>query len=128
MINHLHTKTEDIEDDDDDPSITKEERQYRKLLRLTVGESKLSPTQGAYWSTDEKLIELLKYRPSIEDMKLILRPMSYLSKAERPPIYDSDKGVEHDRYRKALQKQITGYFLDQYSQKSESGNKGRPNS
>jgi hypothetical protein len=120
VINYLHTKSEDFDDDDDeDSAISKEERQYRKLLRLAVGELKISPTQGAYWSTDEKLIELLKYRPSIEDMKLILRPMSYLSKAERPPIYDSDKGVEHDIYRRALRKQITEYFLEQYSQKIE---------
>jgi hypothetical protein len=31
-----------------------------------------------YWSTDDGVKKLLEYRPSIEDMKLILEPICYL--------------------------------------------------
>ena len=117
MIDYLNVGTKDAEDEDG--TLTKDERQYRKLVKLTVGELKLSPTRGAYWVTDDMVIKLLQHRPSIEEMKLILRPMSYLSKSERPPIYDTDKSFEHDRYRKTLQKQIVGYLLDQYDQKNK---------
>jgi hypothetical protein len=118
MIDYLNVGTKDTEDEDG--NLTKDEIQYRKLVKNTVGELKLSPTRGAYWVTDDMVIKLLQHRPSIEEMKLILRPMSYLSKSKRPPIYDTDKGFEHDRYRKTLQKQIVGYLLDQYDHKGKS--------
>ncbi|MGH9952284.1 MAG: hypothetical protein ACRD5J_11690 [Nitrososphaeraceae archaeon] len=92
MIDYLHEKAEDI---DDDASIPKEERQYRERLRLTIGKLKVSKEQGTYWSTDDSLRRLLSYRPSIEDMKLILRPMSYLS--EDKSIFN-DKSLEREKY------------------------------
>jgi hypothetical protein len=84
LIDYLHEKTEDM-NDANDASILEEEKQYRELLRLTIGELKTSSskdqgvTDNMYWSTDDNLRKLLRYRPSVEDMKLILRPMSYLS-------------------------------------------------
>ncbi len=53
-------------------SIPEYERRYRKRLRLTIGELRTGTTQGTYWSTDDNLRKLLRYRLSIEDMKLIL--------------------------------------------------------
>jgi hypothetical protein len=47
-------------------------------LRLIIGEIKTSEAKGTYWSPDDKVKNLLEYRPSIEDMKLILEPMCYL--------------------------------------------------
>ncbi|MGH9979599.1 MAG: hypothetical protein ACRD8Z_27725 [Nitrososphaeraceae archaeon] len=108
MIDYLHEKAEDI---DDDASIPKEERQYRERLRLTIGKLKVSKEQGTYWSTDDSLRRLLSYRPSIENMKLILRPMSYLSQDKS--IFD-DKSLERERYFISLQQQLIEYFLDKY--------------
>ena len=76
MIDNLHEKDEDLDDKASIPN--QEERQYRERLRLTIGELKGSKEQNMYWSTDDNLRKLLRYGPSIEDMKLILRPMSYL--------------------------------------------------
>ncbi|MGH9952722.1 MAG: hypothetical protein ACRD5J_13940, partial [Nitrososphaeraceae archaeon] len=64
-----------------------------------------------YWSTDDSLRRLLSYRPSIENMKLILRPMSYLSQDKS--IFD-DKSLERERYFISLQQQLIEYFLDKY--------------
>jgi len=108
MIDYLHEKAEDI---DDDATIPKEERQYRERLRLTIGKLKVSKEQGTYWSTDDSLRRLLSYRPSIENMKLILRPMSYLSQDKS--IFD-DKSLERERYFISLQQQLIDYFLDKY--------------
>ncbi|MFY9965335.1 MAG: hypothetical protein WBL44_03845 [Nitrososphaeraceae archaeon] len=110
MIDYLHEKAEDI---DDDANIPKEERQYRERLRLTIGKLKVSKEQGTYWSSDDSLRRLLSYRPSIEDMKLILRPMRYLSEDNRLSIFD-DKSLERERYFIRLQKQLIEYFLDKY--------------
>jgi len=108
MIDYLHEKAEDI---DDDASIPKEERQYRERLRLTIGKLKVSKEQGTYWSADDSLRRLLSYRPSIEDMKLILRPMSYLS--EDKSIFN-DKSLEREKYFISLQKKLIEYFLEKY--------------
>ncbi|MGA7367894.1 MAG: hypothetical protein WBX01_02105 [Nitrososphaeraceae archaeon] len=107
MIDYLHEKAEDY----DDASIPEEERQYRERLRLTIGKLEANKEQGTYWSTDNSLRRLLNYRPSKEDMKLILRPMCYLS--EDKSIFD-DKSLEHERYFITLQKQLIAYFLDKY--------------
>ncbi|HZD34316.1 MAG TPA: hypothetical protein VE130_03840, partial [Nitrososphaeraceae archaeon] len=64
-----------------------------------------------YWSTNDSLRRLLSYRPSIEDMKLIRRPMCYLS--EDKSIFD-DESLERERYFISLQKRLIGYFLDKY--------------
>jgi len=109
MIDYLHEKAEDY----DDTSIPNEERRYRERLRLTIGKLKVSKEQGTYWSTDDSLRRLLGYRPSIEDMKLILRPMSYLSEDNRLSIFN-DKSLEHESYFISLQKQLIEYFLDKY--------------
>ena len=45
---------------------------------ITIGELKVSKEQEMYWSIDDNLRKLLRYGPSIEDMKLILRPMSFI--------------------------------------------------
>jgi hypothetical protein len=63
MIDYLHEKAEDY---DNDASMSEEERQYREILRLTIGELKVNKEQGTYWSTDDSLRRLLSYRPSIE--------------------------------------------------------------
>jgi len=110
MMDYLHEKAEDI---DDDASIPKDERQYRERLRLTIGRLKVSKEQGTYWSTDDSLRRLLSYRPSIEHMKLILRPMCYLSENNQLSIFD-DKSLERERYFIRLQKQLIEYFLDKY--------------
>jgi hypothetical protein len=107
-MDYLHEKAEDI---DDDASIPKEERQYRERLRLTIGKLKVSKEQGTYWSTDDSLRRLLSYRPSIENMKLILRPMSYLS--EDKSIFN-DKSLEREKYFISLQKKLIEYFLEKY--------------
>lgn len=62
MIDYLHEKAEDY---DNDASIPGEERQYREMLRLTIGKLKVSKEQGTYWSIDNSLRRLLSYRPSI---------------------------------------------------------------
>ena len=108
MIDYLHEKAEDI---DDDATIPKEERQYRERLRLTIGKLKVSKEQNMYWSTDDSLRRLLSYRPSIEDMKLILRPMSYLS--EDKSIFN-DRSLEREKYFISLQKKLIEYFLEKY--------------
>jgi hypothetical protein len=108
MTDYLHEKIEDI---DDDAIMSKEEMQYRERLRLTIGKLEVSKKQGMYWSTDDSLRRLLSYRPSIEDMKLIHRPMSYLS--EDKSIFN-DKSLERERYFISLQKRLITYFLDKY--------------
>jgi hypothetical protein len=88
VIDYLHEKDEDI-DDKYDATISKKERQYRERLRLTIGDLKTSSskeqgiTDNMYWSTDDNLRKLLRYRPSIQEMELILRPMCHLSKFKR---------------------------------------------
>jgi hypothetical protein len=108
MIDHLHEKAEDY--DDNDASMPEEERQYREILRLTIGELKVSK-DDVYWSTDDNLRRLLSYRPSIEVLKLIRRPMSYLS--ENKSIFD-DESLERERYFIRLQKRLIEYFIDKY--------------
>ena len=80
----------------------------RERLRLTIGKFKVSKEQSTYWSIDGSLRRLLSYRPSIQDMKLILRPMSYLS--DNKSIFD-DKSLERERYVISLQKRLVEYFL-----------------
>jgi hypothetical protein len=108
MIDYLHEKTEDY---DNDTSMPDEERQYREMLRLTIGELKVRKEQGTYWSTDDNLRRLLSYRPSIEDMKLIHRPMCYLF--EDKSVFDN-KSLERERYFISLQKRLIEYFIDKY--------------
>ena len=76
--------------------ISKKESRYRYKLRFTVGEYKSHPLRPHYWKTDAKVDELLKYRPSIKDMRVILQPMCYLFKE-----YDNtnaSKALYDDRY------------------------------
>jgi hypothetical protein len=115
MIDYLHEKDEDK---DDDPSMPREERQYRKILRLTIGSLKTSQIQGTYWSPDDNLRNLLTYRPSIEDMKLILDPMCYLPQSKT--LLTHNEEVKRDRYFGTLQQQLIEYFLEIYSFKNSS--------
>jgi hypothetical protein len=112
MIDYLHEKDEDIDDKSSIPN--QEEWQYRERLRLTIGELKVSEEQDMYWSTDDNLRGLLRYRPSIEDMKLILRPMSYLSIKGKCLSIFSDESLQRERYFVSLQKQLIKYYLDKY--------------
>ena len=57
---------------------SKMESRYRYKLRFTVGEYKSHPYRPHYWRTDSKVDELLKYRPSINEMKSIIQPMCVL--------------------------------------------------
>ncbi|MGH9976970.1 MAG: hypothetical protein ACRD8Z_14210 [Nitrososphaeraceae archaeon] len=56
-------------------------------------------------------------------MKLILRPMSYLSeyKRKRLSIF-GDESLERERYFITLQKQLIKYFLEQYSSRRKQPN------
>lgn len=112
MIDYLHEKDEDI---DNDVNIPKIEKQYRERLRLTIGELKASEEQGTYWSIDDNLRRLLTYRPTIKEMKLILEPMCYLSISITP--FTHGEGSERDRYFVTLQRQLIKEFLDQYRQR-----------
>ena len=120
LSDYLHEKNEDL-NDASDASIPKEEKQYRELLRLTIGELKTSSskdqgvTDNMYWSTDDNLRKLLRYRPSVEDMKLILRPMSYLSEPKGLLNYEDGNTLERRKYFVTLQQQLINYFLDKYS-------------
>ena len=125
MIDYLHEKDEDT-DDKNDVTMPTEERQYRERLRLTIGELKTSSskeqdiTDNMYWSTDNNLRKLLRYRPSIQDMELILRPMCYLAKSKRLFVYN-DNSLEHRKYFVTLQQQIIEYFLEKYTVRSNGG-------
>jgi hypothetical protein len=107
---YQHEKDEDT---DDDSSISKDERRYRERLRLTIGTLKTSSMRGTYWSIDGNVGKLLTYRPSIEDMKLILEPLSYLFIGDAARL--RKKIMDHDEYFHTLQKQLVEYFLEKYS-------------
>ena len=112
MIDHLH----DIKNDD--VSISRIERQYRKLLSLTIQVIRLSSIQATDEDklTEANLEKLLSFRPTIEDMKLILEPMCYLSNPNTTLITYSES-LQRDKYRIILQQQLVEYFLDKYAAK-----------
>jgi hypothetical protein len=113
VIDHLHEKY----DIDEGASFPNVERQYRKLLRLTIGVPKTDQMQGTYWFTDESLAKLLKYRPSVREMKLILEPIRYLSKTKTETL-DLGNSIERYRYRSTLQRKLIEYFLVKHSLKN----------
>ena len=113
MIDHLHEKY----DIDEGASFPNVERQYRKLLRLTIGVPKTDQMQGTYWFTDESLAKLLKYRPSVREMKLILEPIRYLSKTKTETL-DLGNSIERYKYRSTLQRKLIEYFLVKHSLKN----------
>ena len=113
MIDHLHEKY----DIDEGASFPNVERQYRKLLRLTIGVPKTDQMQVTYWFTDESLAKLLKYRPSVREMKLILEPIRYLSKTKTETL-DLGNSIERYRYRSTLQRKLIEYFLVKHSLKN----------
>jgi hypothetical protein len=123
LNDYLHEKNEDL-NDASDACIPKEEKQYRELLRLTIGGLKTSSskdqgvTDNMYWSTDDNLRKLLRYRPSVEDMKLILRPMSYLSEPKGLLNYEDGNTLKRRKYFVTLQQQLINYFLDMYSSRN----------
>lgn len=123
LNDYLHEKNEDL-NDASDASIPKEEKQYRELLRLTIGGLKTSSskdqgvTDNMHWSTDDNLRKLLRYRPSVEDMKLILRPMSYLSEPKGLLNYEDGNTLKCRKYFVTLQQQLINYFLDMYSSRN----------
>jgi hypothetical protein len=84
-----------------------------------------------YWSTDDNLRKLLRHRPSVEDMKLILRPMSYLSDPNGLLNYEvNEDGItlERRKYFVTLQQQLINNFLDKYgSMSSRNKNKNQIN-
>jgi hypothetical protein len=110
--------------DASDAGIPKEERQYGELLRLTIGDLKTSSskdqgvTDSMYWSTDDNLRKLLRYRPSVEDMKLILRPMSYLSEPKGLLDYEDGNTLERHKYFVTVQQELINYFLAKYSSRN----------
>lgn len=113
MVSYLDETEQDL---DDDFSISTIERRYRKLLRLTVEAIKLSSIQimDKNKSVESSLEKLLSLRPSVEDMKLIIEPMCYLSNySTRLMTYG--ESLQRDRYRIILQWQLIKYFLDKYS-------------
>lgn len=119
MKDLLHEKY-DIDEGASFPNI---ERQYRKILRLTIGVPKTDQMQGTYWFTDDSLAKLLKNRPSIKDMKLILEPIRYLSKTKTETL-NLGNSIERYRYRSTLQKRLIEYFLVKYNLKNYKNNSG----
>jgi hypothetical protein len=125
VIDYLHEKDEDI-DDKNDATISKKERQYRERLRLTIGDLKTSSskeqgiTDNMYWSTDDNLRKLLRYRPSIQEMELILRSMCHLSKSKRLLDY-TDNSFGRLKHFITLQHQLIEHFLEKYSGRSNRG-------
>ena len=115
MINFLYEYI------DDGVSFPKAEKQYRKVLRLTIGVLKTGELRRAYWCTDDSLAKLLKYRPSIKDMKLILEPLYYFSKTKVETL-NLDNSIERHTYRSILQKRPIEYFLVKYSLKEYKNN------
>jgi hypothetical protein len=104
---------------------TKEEAQAhmrrskkQTALKLTIGAVKTDKTRRTYWSTDRNVTKLLAYRPSIEDMKLILEPMCYLFIGNAAHL--GKKITECDEYFHTLQKQPIEYFLVKYSSNNSS--------
>ena len=75
-------------------NISRAESRYRYELRDTFSENKMSAGRWC-WTIDPKVDEFLKYRPSIEEMKVILEPICYLFKDSDGKIirtiYDSKK-------------------------------------
>jgi hypothetical protein len=65
------------------------------------------------WHIDCNLRKLLAYRPSIEDMKLILEPMCYLFIGNAAHL--GKKITERDEYFHTLQKQLVEWFSEKYS-------------
>lgn len=104
---------EGISDDDVDPNMPRVERQYRKILRLTIGAMKSGPLQVRYQSTEESLRKLLPFRPSVEDMKIILEPMCYLSGSNSKPLTYGES-LKRDIYYNILQQELIEYFLEKY--------------
>jgi hypothetical protein len=98
----------------------KDERRHREMLRLTIGTLKTSSMRGTYWSTDGNIRKLLVYRPSIQDMKLILEPMCYLFIGDAA--YLGKKATERDEYFYTLRKQLVEYFLEKYSSSPSNNN------
>ena len=99
----------------------------RELLSLRLENLKTSSskdqgvTDNMYWSTDDNLRKLLRYRPSVEDMKLILRPMSYLFEPKGLFNYeDAEDGntLERRKYFVTLQQQLINNFLNKYSSRN----------
>ena len=118
MINFLHEEYEDI---DEGASFPKAEKQYRKVLTAYNRGMKTGELRRAYWCTDDSLAKLLKYRPSIKDMKLILEPLYYFSKTNVETL-NLDNSIERHRYRSILQKRLIEYFLVKYSLKEYKNN------
>jgi hypothetical protein len=102
-----------IDEDEADSSILEDERRCKKRLRLTIGTLQTSSMRSTYWSTDGRVKKLLEYRPSIEDMKLILEPMCYLFTGNAAHL--GKKAAERDEYFHTLQKQLIEYFLESKS-------------
>ena len=86
--------------------ISRKESRVRYQLRYTVGEylyhSPEHPSYGGKWKTDAKVDELLKYRLSIKDMKVIIQPMSLLIDNN----LKMSKAFYDDRYRYWLLEQL----------------------
>jgi hypothetical protein len=74
--------------------------------------------RGTYWSTDDNVKKLLEYRPSIDDMKLILEPMCYLLVGD--PVRLGKKITKRDEHFHILQKQLIEWFLEKYSSNNSS--------
>jgi hypothetical protein len=110
-----------LHDIDEGASFPNIERRYRKILRLTIGVPKTDQMQGTYWFTDDSLAKLLKNRPSIKDMKLILEPIRYLSKNKTETL-NLGNSIERYRYRSTLQKRLIEYFLVKYNLKNYKNN------
>jgi hypothetical protein len=118
VINFLHEEYEDI---DDGASFRKAEKQYTKVLKLAIGVLKNGELRRAYWCADDSLAKLLKYMPSIKDMKLILEPLYYLSKTKVETL-NLDNSIGRHTYRSILQKRLIEYFLVKYSLKEYKNN------
>ena len=115
MSDHLH------ETKNDDVSISRIERQHRKLLSLTIQTIRLRSIQVTDKDklTEANLEKLLSFRPTMEDMKLILEPMCYLSNPNSKLI-TYPESLQRDKYRIILRQQLVEYFLEKYTAKHHS--------
>jgi hypothetical protein len=111
-INPLNEAKKSVDDDDAIPRV---ERKYREILRLAVEVINLGSMQFVHQSTELNLEKLLSLRPSIEDMKLILEPMCYLSNSK---LMTYGESLQRYKYQITLQQQLIEYFLDKYNDSS----------
>jgi hypothetical protein len=73
--------------------------------------------RGTYWSTNDNVMNLLAYRPTIEDVKPNLEPMCYLFIGDA--VRFGKKITERDEYFHTLQKQLIDFLCSGISDSTD---------